>query len=427
MMNSGRGGSGAVGLQQVLARLDDPGPKTYLSGTHRLCTPAETLARVAPSMAAMGITRLANITGLDHLGIPVAMAFRPNSQSVSVSQGKGLTLDAAKASALMESVETYCAERIALPRVRASYREVVNKREVVDVNHLPWCVDSAFHDDLPRLWVEGLDLVSGASVAVPFELVHTDYTVTAPEPEDCFAADTNGLASGNHVLEAIAHGLCEVIERDATTLWQLRLSDDRSATVVDPESVDDPNCRELLDRFDEAELDVLIWNATSDLGVAVFYCLAVDRETENAVPEFGAGCHPCRDIALVRALTEAAQARTTYIAGSRDDFDPLWYSEKAKIQRRRACRELVETQKPVTKFQDVPHRSEKTLQGDIRWMLDRLCAAGIEQAIVVDLSGLACDVAVVRVIVPCLEGPYKGNGSNYVPGQRALALLEAQT
>jgi ribosomal protein S12 methylthiotransferase accessory factor len=144
------------------------------------------------------------------------------------------------------------------------------------------------------------------------------------------------------------------------------------------------------------------------------------------VPEFGAGCHPCRNIALVRALTEAAQARTTYIAGSRDDFDPMWYSDRAKIQRRRACRELVETQKPVARFRDMPHRSEKTLQGDIRWMLDRLHAVGIEQAIVVDLSNRACDVAVVRVIVPCLEGPYKGDGSSYVPGQRALALLEAQ-
>ena len=38
------------------------------------------------------------------------------------------------------------------------------------------------------------------------------------------------------------------------------------------------------------------------------------------LPEFGAGCHPSRDIALLRALTEAAQARTTFIAGSRDDM-----------------------------------------------------------------------------------------------------------
>jgi ribosomal protein S12 methylthiotransferase accessory factor len=343
-MNTGEGDNAALGLDRILARADEPDLKAYLHGTHRLCTPAQTVTRVSPHMAAMGITRLANITGLDHVGIPVVMACRPNSQSISVSQGKGLTLDAAKASALMESVESYCAERIELPRLRASYRDIAKDREVVDVNDLPWCVGSAFNDDLPRLWVDGLDLVRGSVIAVPFELVHTDYTLPGPELEECFAANTNGLASGNHVLEAIAHGLCEVVERDATTLWQLRLSDDRSDTVVDPGTIDDPHCRALLERFDAAEIDVLIWDATSDIGIATFYCLVIDRNPDNAVPEFGAGCHPSRDIALARALCEAAQARTTYIAGSRDDFDPEWYSERQRIRRRRVCRQLVDTQ-----------------------------------------------------------------------------------
>ena len=66
-------------------------------------------------MPTMGITRIANITGLDRLGIPVVMVCRPNSRSIAVSQGKGLTLDAAKASGLMESVETFHAESITRP------------------------------------------------------------------------------------------------------------------------------------------------------------------------------------------------------------------------------------------------------------------------------------------------------------------------
>jgi ribosomal protein S12 methylthiotransferase accessory factor len=422
-MNSAAQGLTFAGLHRLLAGAAVSGRKAYLHGTHRLCPPAETLARVMPGMTSMGITRLANITGLDHVGIPVVMACRPNAQSISVSQGKGLNLEAAKASALMESVESYCAERIELPRTQASYRQIGRQRQVVDVNDLPWCVGSAFHDDLPRLWVDGLDLFAGNPVAVPFELVHTDYTLPGPELEECFAANTNGLASGNHILEAIVHGLCEVIERDATTLWQLRLSDDRRDTVIDAESIDDPQCRELLDRLDAADLDVLIWDATSDIGIATFYCLVIDRSADNAVPEFGAGCHPCRDIALVRALTEAAQARTTYIAGSRDDFDPEWYSERLKTRRRQVCRQLVDTQRPMRSFQDVPHRLEQTVQGDIGWILQRLQAVGLEQAIVVDLAGPAQPFAVVRIIVPGLEGPYKGDDSSFVPGRRALALL----
>src|SRR5215470_14520466 len=104
-----------------LARLlDGELPKTFRRGTHRAEAPESTLARVRPHMAAMGITRLGNITGLDRIGIPVAVAVRPNSRSVSVSQGKGLELPQAYASALMEACEGFHAEEIGNTR-RASY------------------------------------------------------------------------------------------------------------------------------------------------------------------------------------------------------------------------------------------------------------------------------------------------------------------
>jgi ribosomal protein S12 methylthiotransferase accessory factor len=70
----------------LTAWLDQRLPKRFRSGTHRLATPDETLTRARPFAARMGITRLGNITGLDRIGIPVAIAVRPNSRSVSVSQ-----------------------------------------------------------------------------------------------------------------------------------------------------------------------------------------------------------------------------------------------------------------------------------------------------------------------------------------------------
>ena len=57
------------------------------------------------------------MTGLDWVGIPVYQAARPNSRSLSVSQGKGLTPTQAKVSALMEALEGFHAEEIRLPAV----------------------------------------------------------------------------------------------------------------------------------------------------------------------------------------------------------------------------------------------------------------------------------------------------------------------
>ena len=78
-----------------------------------------------PLAARMGITRIAVLTGLDSIGIPVVAAVRPNSRSIAVHQGKGATLAAAKASAVMEAVETYHAENITLPLRLASFDELV--------------------------------------------------------------------------------------------------------------------------------------------------------------------------------------------------------------------------------------------------------------------------------------------------------------
>src|SRR6056297_3549928 len=120
----------------LLPQATDPGVKGYRRDTHRLVDPVETLARVGPLAAAMGITRLANVTGLDTIGIPVVMAVRPRSRSLAVSQGKGLTLAAAEASALMESVEAYHAERVAAPLRLATYAELRGTERVVDVERL---------------------------------------------------------------------------------------------------------------------------------------------------------------------------------------------------------------------------------------------------------------------------------------------------
>ena len=68
------------------------------------------------------VARIAELTGLDTIGIPVFAAIRPMGRSLSTQQGKGITSEAARVSALMESLETWTAEHLALPVVRGSYR-----------------------------------------------------------------------------------------------------------------------------------------------------------------------------------------------------------------------------------------------------------------------------------------------------------------
>ncbi len=403
-----------------------PVAKRYRAGTHRSIPPAQTVRRALRLAPIMGITRVANVTGLDDIGVSTVMVTRPNSRSLAVTQGKGIDLITAKASALMESVEAYHAETITLPLRYCSFEELRYTHRVVDVELLPAIATSSFHPNMRILWCEGVDLISEEPAFVPHELVHSDYTWPYPPGSGCFAGSSNGLASGNHLLEAVSHGICEVVERDATSLWMLRRPAEQIERSVDAATVDDPACREVLERFERAGLAVAVWETTSDVGIASFLCVIFQPEDDPArplPPAAGAGCHPSRAIALLRALTEAAQSRLVQISGSRDDLSRDLYSRHHHDVNLVALRGQMNRPRP-RRFREAPDWDSDTLDGDVEWELGRLAQAGLREVITVDLTKELFDIPVVRVVIPGLEGLHEIPG--YVPGRRARELAAAR-
>lgn len=391
----------------------------YLDGLRRTRTPAQTLARLRPLMATFGITRVANVTGLDRTGVPVVMVCRPLSRSIAVSQGKGMTLDAAKVSGLMEAIEVWHAERITLPLLLGTLAEIGEDHRVVDVERLARAADASAPDARQTLWIEGRELAGDAGVWLPYELVSTNYTLPFPPGSGMFQANTNGLASGNDIAEAQCHGLCEVVERDATTRWKLLPPSARDACAVELASIDDLACRELIGRLRAAGLSVQVWEVTTDVGVAAFVCLVMEEAGDFADPEFGAGCHPLRGVALLRALLEAAQARNTYISGTRDDFAFDAWEPRHRRRRHRACHALLPRSPAQRRFDEAPDFAAPGPREDRQWMLDRLAAAGFEQVVSVDLTKPAIGIPVVKMVVPGLEGPVADAQADAVPGPRA--------
>jgi ribosomal protein S12 methylthiotransferase accessory factor len=161
----------------------------------------------------IGITRIADVTGMDCIGIPTVMVVRPNSRSVSVSQGKGVDLITAKVSGLMESIEQFHAEHVQLPLRLASQKEISAAGQAAKVERFPR-FERPYDSTQRILWIAGRDLATDVEVWVPFEAVHLDLRLPLPTGSGYFMSGSNGLASGNHRLEAVTHGLCELIERD---------------------------------------------------------------------------------------------------------------------------------------------------------------------------------------------------------------------
>jgi ribosomal protein S12 methylthiotransferase accessory factor len=338
-----------------------------------------------------------------------------------------LDLAAAKASGLMESIESYHAERIALPLVMGSYAELLSDRRLADVDQLPRPTWSRFHFDLPVLWIEGYDLLQKETVWLPYELVHTNYTVEMQVRSGNFVASSNGLASGNNLLEAISHAICEVVERDAAALNLLRDEAAIQQTRIDLDTVADPACRNVLEKYERAAVIVAVWEITSDVGISAFRCLISERE-ENPVRRLyaaeGMGCHPCRPIALLRALTEAAQSRLTAISGSRDDTFRADYESLRSPERLQGNRIVTEFAGACKCFDGGPTFSGATFDDDVAWELERLRSAGIGRVVVVNLTRPEFGLPVVRVVIPRMES-FNREGTD-APGARARAFAEAQ-
>ena len=405
-------------LDAISKALDFPVvPKVFRQGSHRSVDPTETIERVRPLMAKMGITRIADVTGLDRIGIPVVMVCRPNSRSIAVCQGKGIDNDAATASGLMEAAEIHHAEHVTLPLKLASFTEIARDHPVIDVARLPRVRGNRYHSDLVMLWIEGFDLIGRQRLWLPFEMVRANYTLPLPPGSGCFDASTNGLASGNIILEAVGHGLCEIIERDANTLWNRLDASARDRTKIDLDTIDDDACREILQRLKTTGFDVTVWETTSDTGVPAFFCVLTDTVQHQAHIGVGSGCHPARNIALSRALTEAVQVRTTYISGARDDLMPEEYGNPL-LARRQAWAKQLKGPAPARAYRGGPDYRSDTFNEDVAWLLRQVCRVGIEQVVAVNLTQPEFDLPVLRVVIPGLEGPDDHDG--YVPGERAL-------
>jgi len=371
--------------------------KTVLAGTHRVRPPDETLRRIEPHFRRLGITRLADLTWLDDIGIPVYQAVRPNSYTLSVAQGKGLTPLLAKVSAAMEAIEMWHAERLApgtfeaVGRMASALPYRLEELPLVPRHHLNRAAVIEWSPAVPIR-------VAEASTWVPMELVRLDGRVSRRWQVPLFHPSSNGLASGNTLHEATLHSLYEVIERDAAT----RAGHPPARQLVDQATVDG-EAGLLLEQFRRAGVDVRIDQMPSPMPIA---CLRV-RIVSDAFPSLfqGMGCHLDRQVALCRALTEAAQGRLTAISGVRDDMPGTWY--------RRAARAVSGTSGPpaldplydgarLISFDSVPSTSHRTLAEDLAVVAAMVAETTHREPLVVDHTRPDIGIPVTRVVCPGL-------------------------
>lgn len=382
-------------------------------GSERACSPTETVARMLPKLSGFGITRVAQQTGLDRIGMPCFSAIRPNSFTLATSQGKGLTDDHARASAIMEAIEYAVAER---PNVESflSSAAAIEQTGEAWFDPSPFLPASKSFDRSRTIsWYRGQHLHTRRPIAVPADIVMLNGNARDLKG---VCQTTNGLASGNNEDEAVFHALCELIERDANTLWLLRSDGFRQNSAIDAAALDDPHVDDLVSKITKAGLEFRLFDQTSVPGVPVFMALIGERSGSRRKFElaagYGAHCSPAG--AAIRAITEAAQTRITSIVGARDDIDPGSHEEPLNDLAEQLLQ--AEPRSDIAYCEPISGGGASDFLGQL---INRMQDANLAEPIVVRLTESA-DFSVVRVISSDLED-YEAN-LNWRPGSRAMAM-----
>jgi ribosomal protein S12 methylthiotransferase accessory factor len=389
--------------------------KGFYRGTQRTAPPEKTLERINDAAPTVGLTRLADITGLDRIGIPTVVGYRPDAPTLSTSGGKGFTTLAAMVSAGMEAVEIWHAENVRHEVIIESHAALDRMQLTIPEHQLPLTRSSLFDRNRAEPWVLGWDLLSQRSVAVPYAIVSMGNTSHFPTRRWMpFAAGSNGLAGGNHLLEALAAALYEVVERDAVACS--RAVGSGLTQRVDLGTVTDPLVRSLISQFEAAEVSAYLFDCTVDTRIPTYMAVVADRRDPSMGLYRGYGAHLDPSIAMIRALTEAAQARLLLIAGSRDDY--FTRDQRMNLSMGDRRRGAFDALPAIASADRHVSAATATFHEDVAVVLDRLRGAGLDSVVVVDLTDPELQIPVVRVVVPGLEG-YMFD--HYRPGPRARA------
>ncbi|TQV84269.1 hypothetical protein FKG94_06325 [Exilibacterium tricleocarpae] len=377
--------------------------KAWRERTHRLVPPEQTYDKIRPLLPLAGITRCADVTGLDYLGIPVYCAIRPTGTLLQVSNGKGLRHIDAQVSSLMEAIELFHAENptgesryTSLSDLTRDGEEVVSPRDLTG----SWR-HRYFSADFKLDWVRGQNLPDGKAVWLPSDAVYFSGLKS-------YMWTSNGLASGNHLVEATLHALYEVAERDTIS----RLGVDGKITmkrcqVIDTGTIDDPMILDLRLKLDQADVTLVLISVQGEIDLPTFWAILLDGNPTSFTSQvrMGYGTHLSASLAATRAITEAAQSRLTFIHGAREDLkDSASYKKADTFSGLYKYFNKMKGEVPWSTFED---KSDRDLQVDYRRVISEFTDAGFDRVYRVDLTRPPFDIPVAKVFVPETSNNHK--------------------
>ncbi|HEY2561488.1 MAG TPA: YcaO-like family protein [Caldimonas sp.] len=368
---------------------------------------AETIAIAEALMPLLGIRAVVDATGIDRIGLPVFFSIRRRTATRRIHSGKGLTAADARVGALMETIELAVAEGTSANArpVRMTVGELIAQLPGrFDIADLAPRLGAGRDPSRPLLAVRCENIATAETALLPAELALVPGRVGRMQP--LFGWSSNGLASGNTRDEATLHGLLEVLERDTLAM---NLAKDGSFVLAN-EDLPPPFANKALE-WQRIGIGLVVRFVPNAFELPCFEAALHDRSSRALLLARGSGLHFEKEIALARAVCEAAQSRARVLYGLRPGSPVL---DAATAEPLRAIRDkevrILERLRSTTRridFDAVPDRRCCSIAAALHELVARLAAAGLAPIYrhEMDPTGAAAasGLHVVKVIVPRSE------------------------
>ena len=359
----------------------------------------------------------------------------------SSSAGKGASLEQARASALGEALERFCAEdHPGVPRERGSLREMQKRygdavfapNDVMRYSELQFAerdqwnakgsrfnrVPMPLDHDQEINWTPIWSISRQRRCFLPTQLLmmvggrNRDVSAENADPWIAMGC-SNGNAAGNTVEEAVLQGFLELVERDSVAIWWYnRLK----RPGIDLSSSGDAWIARLIHDYNAIGRDVWALDLTTDLGITTVVALSRDREGDADRILMGLGCHLDPRIAVQRALAEMnqmlgiADANLDGSADGLDDWETLEWLKTATVVNQPYL--LPDSDAPMRRVDALADHHSGDLLKDIQHCCTCVEAQGLE-VLVLDQTRELVGLPVVKVVVPGLRHFW----ARYAPGR----------
>jgi ribosomal protein S12 methylthiotransferase accessory factor len=309
----------------------------------------------------------------------------------------------------MEGIETYCYEPRALDLVYGSYSYLSKQYPVIPpdrVFHIPRGEKAKLSEELAWTWAYCVD--QDARVLVPAETVFFPFLYADHGIKRHFMCGSNGVASGSTYLEAVTHGLYEVIERYYWGMMEMH-SNRLAIDCVRPSDFSE-FIEGKLPEETRGSINIVALRLKKGPNIP----MAMATYVSDGLASKGYGCAATWGMAVGRAISEAAQVVAIAKSGAREDAFTHTKRFLGKYAKKLEARKPViftffeKTRKQIAA--EAKEKSHSTLRAEFDFLVTWLSKHGFNNLCIANLTREGVGVPVVKVFVPSMPPSFALRG-----------------